>query len=112
MEVMGNNLRTKETIVQGESEGKSFYEIIEASHTFGWCTFDNSCLESYKKNIISEETALMYCSKRGVVTRGVDDIRKSRGDATTNITDLRMSSSPEIHRAAKPALPPLSLKTK
>src|SRR6185295_10944506 len=34
IEVMGNNLRTKETIVQGESEGKSFYEIIEASHTF------------------------------------------------------------------------------
>ena len=29
---MGSNLRTKETIVQGESEGKSFYEIIESSH--------------------------------------------------------------------------------
>ena len=112
MEIMGNNLRTKETIVQGESEGKSFYEIIEASHTFGWCTFDHSCLESYKKNIISEETALMYCSKRGVVTRGVDDIRKARGDATTNITDLRMSPSPELHRVTKPATPPLSLKTK
>src|ERR1043166_725214 len=40
VEIMGNNLRTKETIVQGESEGKSFYEIIEASHTFGWRTFD------------------------------------------------------------------------
>src|SRR5579872_5788623 len=34
-EIMGSNLRTKETIVHGESEGKSFYEIIEASHTFG-----------------------------------------------------------------------------
>src|SRR5258705_4691147 len=30
MEVMGNNLRTKETVLQGESEGKSFHEIIEA----------------------------------------------------------------------------------
>ncbi|MBK8000176.1 MAG: PilT/PilU family type 4a pilus ATPase [Verrucomicrobia bacterium] len=113
IEVMGNNLRTKETIVQGESEGKSFYEIIEASHTFGWCTFDDSCLEAYKKNIISEDTALMYCSKRGVVTRGIDTIRKSRGDTTSNITDLRMSPSPEINRGAKPAAPPpLTIKMK
>ena len=113
MEVMGNNLRTKETIVQGESEGKSFYEIIEASQTFGWRTFDDSCLDSYKKNIISEETALMYCSKRGVITRGIDNIKKVRGDVTTNISDLRMSASLEISRGAKPAsAPPLSIKMK
>lgn len=113
IEVMGNNLRTKETIVQGESEGKSFYEIIEASQTFGWCTFDHACLEAYKKNIITEETALMYCSKRGAVTRGIDTIRKARGDATTNISDLRMSSAPEIHRGGTPAAPPpLTIKMK
>ena len=112
LELMGNNLRTKETIVQGESEGKSFYEIIEASQTFGWCTFDYSCLEAFKKNIITEETALMYCSKRGVVTRGIDAIRKARGDATTNIADLRMSPSVEISRSTKPAPASLNLKMK
>jgi twitching motility protein PilT len=113
IEVMGSNLRTKETIVQGESEGKNFYEIIEASHTFGWRTFDDSCLDAYKKNVITEETALMYCSKRGVITRGIDNIKKARGDVTTNISDLRMSPSPEINRSAKPAPPPvLSLKMK
>ena len=103
---MGNNLRTKETIVQGESEGKSFYEIMEASQTFGWCTFDHSCLDAYKKNIISEETAMMYCSKRGVVTRGIDTIRKARGDSTTNIADLRMTPTAEGNRGTKPASPP------
>ena len=56
---MGNNLRTKETIVQGESEGKSFYEIIEASHTFGWRTFDEACLEAYEQGIISEEQGIL-----------------------------------------------------
>jgi twitching motility protein PilT len=113
IEVMGSNLRTKETVVQGESEGKSFYEIIEASHTFGWRTFDDSCLDAYKRNIITEETALMYCSKRGVITRGIDNIKKARGDSTSNISDLRMSPSPEISRAAKPAAPPpLSIKMK
>ena len=39
IEIMGANLRTKDTIIHGESEGKSFYEIIEANHTFGWRTF-------------------------------------------------------------------------
>lgn len=107
IEVMGNNLRTKETIVQGESEGKSFYEIIEASHTFGWCTFDHSCLEAFRKNIITEDTALMYCSKRGVVTRGIDAIRKARGENTSNISDLRMTAAPEINRGSKPAAPPV-----
>jgi twitching motility protein PilT len=112
IEVMGSNLRTKETIVQGESEGKSFYEIIEASQTFGWCTFDHSCMEAYKKNIITEETALMYCSKRGVVTRGLDAIKKARGDATTNISDLRMTRPVDLGRGPKPAPPALSLKMK
>jgi twitching motility protein PilT len=112
IEVMGNNLRTKETIVQGESEGKSFYEIIEASQTFGWRSFDFSCLEAYRKNIITEETALMYCSKRGVMTRGLDNVKKARGDSTTNISDLQMTPPVEIQRGNKPPPVPLNLKMK
>src|SRR5436190_3568725 len=91
LEVMGGNLRTKESIMLGESEGKSFYEIIEASQTFGWRTFDHSCLEAYKKGLISEETALLFSSKRGHVTRGIDLIKKTRGETTSNISDLRMT---------------------
>jgi twitching motility protein PilT len=106
VEIMGSNLRTKETIVQGESEGKSFYEIIEASHTFGWRTFDHSCLEAFRKNIVTEETALMYCSKRGVVTRGIDNIKKTRGENMGAGSDLRMTAPIEIQRGAKPSPPP------
>ncbi len=91
VEIMGANLRTKESIVLGESEGKSFYEIIEASQTFGWRTFDASCLDAFARGIISEEMALAYCSKRGIVTRGIDNLKKSRGEATSNITELRMT---------------------
>src|SRR2546423_4247498 len=93
IEIMGANLRTKESIMQGESEGRSFYEIIEASQTFGWRTFDYSCLEAFKKGIITEETALLYSSKRGHVTRGIDLVKKTRGESTTNISDLRMTPS-------------------
>src|SRR5256714_1088086 len=89
LEIMGANLRVQETIRMGESEGKSFYEIIEASQPFGWKTFDQSCLEAYEQEKISEETALLYCTKRGPVTRGVDQIKKSRGESTTSIGSLR-----------------------
>ena len=59
LEIMGANLRTKETIIHGESEGKSFYEIIESNHTFGWRNFDQACLEAYEQNLITEETRLL-----------------------------------------------------
>ena len=103
VEIMGSNLRTKETIVQGESEGKSFYEIIEASHTFGWRTFDHSALETYRKGIITEEMAVLYCSKRGTVTRGIDLIKKERGEVTSSIVDLRMHPSLAPDKNNKPA---------
>jgi twitching motility protein PilT len=86
---MGANLRTKETIIHGEVEGKSFYEIIEANHTFGWRNFDAACLEAYEQNLITEETALLYCSKRGVVARNIDKVKKTRGEVVTS-TDLKM----------------------
>jgi len=98
---MGSNLRTQESIRLGESEGKSFYEIIEASQPFGWRTFDLAALEAYEQGIINEDTALLYCTKRGPVTRGIDNIKKSRGESTTNIAGLRMKAVPET----KPAVP-------
>jgi len=107
LEIMGNNLRTKETVVQGESEGKSFYEIIESSHTFGWRTFDQACLEAYEAGTISEDTAALYSSKRGVVTRGIDKIKKARGEATMG-TDLKMKADPS--KSAPPFPSNLKLK--
>ncbi|MBL9170998.1 MAG: PilT/PilU family type 4a pilus ATPase [Verrucomicrobiales bacterium] len=109
IEIMGNNMRTKETIVLGESEGKSFYEIIEASNTFGWRNFDNASLEAYKANVITEETAIAYCSRRGVVARGIDLIKKGRGEMVGKGNDLRMAPGAEgtPDRPAPKPLPPL-----
>jgi twitching motility protein PilT len=90
LEIMGHNLRTEETVRLGESEGKTFYEIIESSYTFGWRTFDQACIEAFEKGIITEETALLYCSKRGVVSRGIDNIKKERGEITSNVGSLKM----------------------
>ncbi len=105
LEIMGSNLRTQETIRLGESEGKSFYEIIEASQPFGWRTFDYSVLEAYESGKISEETALLYCTKRGPVMRGIDNLRKSRGEATHDMSSLRMKTGQESKAGAPPPIP-------
>jgi twitching motility protein PilT len=102
LEIMGANLRTKETIIQGESEGKSFYEIIEASHTFGWRNFDQACLDAYEQGTISEEAALNYCTKKGFLTRGIDKVKKARGEQLMS-TDLRMK--PEPSKSKTPVFP-------
>src|SRR5499427_4344750 len=105
LEIMGSNLRTQESIRLGESEGKSFYEIIEASQPFGWRTFDFSAMEAYEQGIITEEVALLYCTKRGPVTRGIDNIKKARGESTTTMNSLRMKQGVEVAPTPAPAAP-------
>jgi len=90
LEIMGNSLRVKDAIEHGESEGKTFYEIIEAASSFGWKTFDMAILELFEQGLITEETAVLYCTNKGVVTRGIDKIKKSRGQSTTNLTGLAL----------------------
>jgi twitching motility protein PilT len=89
-EVMGANLRVKDTILHGESEGKTFYEIIEAGKAFGMITFDDYIVDLYRQGLISEETAKAYASNRGVVGRGIDSIKSSMGQATTDIGKLEV----------------------
>ena len=110
LEIMGSSMRTRESIIFGESEGKSFHEIIEASATFGWRSFDQACLQAYEDGIISEETALLYCSKRGPVTRAIDNVKKKRGENTTEFV-LKMAEKMEIRqKTAAPAAQTLTLK--
>ena len=89
-EIMGSNLRVKDTILNGESEGKTFYEIIEGSRPFGMMTFDQSIADHYKAGHITEETALSYASRRGVVGRMIDTVKSERGEKTTEIEDLTL----------------------
>jgi twitching motility protein PilT len=112
LEIMGNNIRTKDSIEHGESEGKSFYEIIEAAYTFGWRHFDHACMEAFENNVITEETAQLYCTKRGIVSRGIDNIKKKRGEMTSSISDLQMKKIEEKTQAsaAPAAAPKLKLK--
>jgi len=84
-EVMGTNLRVKDSILNGESEGKTFYEIIQAGKPFGMITFDDYIVELYKEGLVSEETAKAYASNKGIVGRGIDSVKSERGQATTDL---------------------------
>lgn len=107
IEVMGSNLRTQESIQMGEVEGKTFYEIIESSYPFGWRTFDHACLEAFDQNIISEENAILYASRRGVVTRGIDQMKKQRGEISSHLNRLQLKSdAPLAAQAPPPTAPP------
>jgi twitching motility protein PilT len=80
-EIMGNNLRTRETIIYGESENKLFSEIIEAGSTLGWHTFDQSLLAAYHAGKVTEETTMLSCTNKGKVRRELDLIQKRSGTA-------------------------------
>ncbi len=89
-EIMLNNLRVQDLILHGESPDKTFYEIMETSQPFGCQTFDQDIIANFEKGIISEETALLYASKRAIVQRGMDQIKSRRGEKTTDIKNLAL----------------------
>ena len=89
-EIMGNDIRVKEVILEGESEGKTIYDIIESNRAFGWCTFDDSVLELFQDGQISHETAMAYSSKKAIMRRGIDRIKSARGEKVTDIDGLEI----------------------
>ena len=102
MELMGSNLRTREAILLGEAEERNFYDITAASATYGWQTFDQSILASFKAGLIEEETALAYASRKPVITRGVDQ-HKHALNQRQEASGLRMAHTTEL----APPPPPL-----
>jgi twitching motility protein PilT len=53
-------------------------------------TFDDYIVELYEKGLITQETAMAYASRKGIVGRGIDSIKSGRGEATTDIDDLQV----------------------
>jgi twitching motility protein PilT len=89
-EIMGKDIRVKEIILDGESESKTFYEVIESNRAFGWCTFDDSILELFQEGQVSHDTAMAYSSKKAIMRRGIDRIKAARGEKVTDIEGLEV----------------------
>ena len=87
-DILMTNLRLKEVVQLGESEGKTIYEIQEAGAPFGMQTFDQALIRVFSEGLVTEEDALLYASHKSVVHRGIDQIKHARGEKTTDIDGL------------------------
>lgn len=113
-EIMGSNLRTRETVALGESENRSFYDIIDAQSTFGWATFDQSIRRAYEAGLMTEEIAELYATNKGRMTRFIDDVKKAKGVAEEKPTGLRLDMDlpaiPAGGAGTPPPIPALRIK--
>jgi twitching motility protein PilT len=115
-EIMGNSLRTRETILYGESENKSFQEIIEAGSTLGWHSFDQSLIKAYSLGVVTEETAMLSCSNKGKMRRELDLIERGRGLASEQAPSGLKLNIPEpiriieVDEAGAPVAPQVAAK--
>jgi len=82
-EIMGANLRVQDAILNGESEGKTFYKIMQDGTAFGMTTFDSHIIGLYEQGLITRDMAISFSSRKGVVGRGIDLIDSARGKSTT-----------------------------
>ncbi|MBU8911959.1 MAG: PilT/PilU family type 4a pilus ATPase [Desulfobacterales bacterium] len=89
-EIMGTNLRVKDSILNGESEGKTFNDIITTGKAQDMVSFDEYIISLYEEGNISEDIASSYASRKDIVGRGLDSIKSSRGETTTNIDSLEI----------------------
>jgi twitching motility protein PilT len=89
-EIMGNSLRTRETIALGENDDRNFYDIIEQSHTYGWTTFDQAIVASFETGKITEETALLYSTNKGKMSRFIDDVKKRQNAITVDTAGMKL----------------------
>jgi twitching motility protein PilT len=92
-EVMGTSLRVREAVAFGETENRTFYDIIESNASCGWHTFDQAIARAYEAELISEETAHLYATRKGTVTRALDSSKKRRGVSIDNATSLRLDAT-------------------
>ncbi|MCP4350462.1 MAG: PilT/PilU family type 4a pilus ATPase [Desulfobacterales bacterium] len=101
LEIMGMNLRVKDVIEHGESEGKTFYEIIGLGQAFGMQTFDQHIIELFQAGKINEDTAIAYCSRKNAINKALDLVKRERGEDTSEITGLSMAEEEEEEEEKK-----------
>jgi len=95
LEILCSTLRVKDLILNGETEDKTYYNVIKAGSTSNMRTFDQHLLEIYQYGLITEETAITFSSHKSEIKRGLDTIKSSRGMRTSDIDELEMESEKE-----------------
>jgi twitching motility protein PilT len=95
-EIMGSSLRTRETLLYGEGENCTFQEIIEAGSTLGWHSFDQSLLKAYEADLITDDTAIIFCAHKNKMRRDVDMLKKLRAKTFEAPSGLQMKDAIQV----------------
>jgi twitching motility protein PilT len=93
-ELMGSSLRTREAIELGENENRRLHEIIEAGSSAGWHSFEQSLLKAYEQDLITEETALLYCANKPAMRQRLDLANSRHHRAAKNTPMISMMVVP------------------
>ena len=83
---MGSSLRTREAIELGENENRRLLEIIEAGVNAGWHSFEQSLLQAYESDFITEETAMLACVNKPVMRQRLDMARVRHSRTVTSLS--------------------------
>jgi twitching motility protein PilT len=89
-EIMGTNLRVRDLILNGESENKTFYGVINDGEGLGMQTFETDIIRAFERELITEETAMAYSNHASAMRQKIDNVKSKRGEKTTDISDLLM----------------------
>jgi twitching motility protein PilT len=102
-ELMGSSLRTREVIQLGENDNRRLHDIIEAGSSSGWHSFEQSLLKAYEEDLITEETALLYCVNKPTMRQRLD-ISNSRSRRTAKpVEAVSMMVVPPADSSTAPA---------
>ncbi len=89
-EIMTNNIRVKDLILNGEQGEKTFYNIIEVGSTYGMITFDQYIAKLFEQDLITEEVAMLNGSDKARLGQMIDRIKAQRGEKVTDIDGLEL----------------------
>ncbi len=89
-EILGTSLRVKDIVLNGEIGDNTYESCMDAGRAFGMTTFDHYIVHLYEMGLITHETAITYASHKAVVGRGIDSVKSSRGEKTTDIEELEI----------------------
>lgn len=96
-EILRNTIRIKELIGNGEEGEKTFYNVLEVGEAYGMTTFDQYLLSLFKKNLISEEAAMLNASDKSRLHQMIDKIKSERGEKVTEIEGLELDQSYDVN---------------
>jgi twitching motility protein PilT len=94
-EILKSNLRVREVILNGETEEKTFYSIVESGDAYGMVTFDKYLANLFHENLITEDSAMIYASDKSRLSQMLDKIKTARGEKVTDIDGLELDDEYE-----------------